>query len=985
MRIRTASLIGSCVLLLTAPAAVQAQYQEQVTNQLDAANGIMNESGFTLVRSYLTGSLNDDTSERVALDLQAGIGYQIWGFCDNDCSDLDLTLYDPGGNVVATDVELDDTPLLIITASMSGSYSLEVKMIDCSVSPCFYGVGLWSSGGGGGGGGTGGTGTTQTFSGRLEKGDDTLETGEYFDAHSIEVQSGQHVIVDMRSSDFDTYVGLGPPSDETIENDDYEGDTHRSRVEVDATESGTWIIIATSYEAGETGAYTVTVTISGGSAGKPGAEQAGGQTYTGRLESGDTTLTSGEYYDSFTFTASAGQHLIVQMQSGDFDTYLGVRSPTGEKYDNDDHEGSTSRSQVEIDLAESGTWTILATSYSEGMTGAYTVTYSLSGAGGGGSEGDRFEAGTLAGGDQTLSSGEYVDKYTYSGRQGETVTFDLRSTAFDPYLIVRSPSGDQNDNDDFEGSRTRSLLSLTLEESGEWDVWVTSYEPGETGAYDLRITRAGAGGGSGGTGFGDRTERGSLAAGDQTLETGEYADIISFEGAPGRHVQVDLTSSAFDTYLIVAGPGEDRGENDDHEGSTSQSRVELDMTETGTYRAVVTSYAAGETGDYELSITYGGRGDDERYDVSRISMGGSASGSLSSGDATLDSGEYRDLIAFDGQAGQSVAVDMTSSDFDTYLALLTPDDETLQNDDYEGSTSRSRIELTLPSSGRYVIIATSYAAGETGTYQVSLSSSAGPAPGPAPGPSGGGNVYGIFMGISDYPGSGSDLPYCAEDASNLAAAMTRGVGMSTANSILLTDSQATTGNFRNALDTMAGRVGPDDVLVIFYSGHGSRVDRSGGYEQADPDGKDETLYLYDGHLFDNEMSELLDTVNAGTTLLVLDACFSGGFAKDVISRPGRMGLFSSEEDVTSMVAGKFTAGGYLAYFIAEAVGEKLADEDQNGEITALELSQYIYERYRTDVKSGGAEDYVSLSARQLGYQHLVVDRGSIGPFQVIFR
>jgi hypothetical protein len=34
---------------------------------------------------------------------------------------------------------------------------------------------------------------------------------------------------------------------------------------------------------------------------------------------------------------------------------------------------------------------------------------------------------------------------------------------------------------------------------------------------------------------------------------------------------------------------------------------------------------------------------------------------------------------------------------------------------------------------------------------------------------------------------------------------------------------------------------------------------------------------------------------------------------------------SSEEDVTSSVAAKFRAGGYLAAFLADAVGDGLAD------------------------------------------------------------
>lgn len=54
-------------------------------------------------------------------------------------------------------------------------------------------------------------------------------------------------------------------------------------------------------------------------------------------------------------------------------------------------------------------------------------------------------------------------------------------------MFVRAPSGEQFDNDDFEGDSTRSLLSLDLTEAGEYRVTVTSYEKGETGGYTLSI------------------------------------------------------------------------------------------------------------------------------------------------------------------------------------------------------------------------------------------------------------------------------------------------------------------------------------------------------------------------------------------------------------------------------------------------------------------------------------------------------------------
>ena len=133
------------------------------------------------------------------------------------------------------------------------------------------------------------------------------------------------------------------------------------------------------------------------------------------------------------------------------------------------------------------------------------------------------------------------------------------------------------------------------------------------------------------------------------------------------------------------------------------------------------------------------------------------------------------------------------------------------------------------------------------------------------------------------------------------------------------------------------------------------------------------------------MAELFDGIHARVAMLVFDSCFSGGFAKDVICAPGRVGFFSSEEDVESAVADKFLAGGYLARFIADAVSERLADDDRNGEITALELSQYLFERYRTSVKEGSKSDHVDIIEMGLNYQHLVVDRYAISPYEVIFR
>jgi hypothetical protein len=356
-----------------------------------------------------------------------------------------------------------------------------------------------------------------------------------------------------------------------------------------------------------------------------------------------------------------------------------------------------------------------------------------------------------------------------------------------------------------------------------------------------------------------------------------------------------------------------------------------------------------------------------------------ADGRLDRGDQLLSSGEFTDLHVFDGDAGEPVRIDLESTEFDAYLIVTTPDGEQIDNDDAEAGTTNARIEFVMPTAGRYQVRVTSYQPGETGAYRLRISQAeAMRAEAPAAP-----DVVGLFVGISDYPGEGNDLPYTASDATRVRDALINGVGMRTADGIVLTDAEATRDGVRRAIARLAQQSTPRTTFVFFYSGHGNQVPRAGGPDAADPDGRDETISLYDGDITDDEFAGLLDAFRGGRQMIVIDACYSGGFSKDAISRPGRIGFFSSEEDVLSAVASKFEAGGYLSYFFAQAIANRQADEDRNGSVTALELSTYLRERYEGDVRDEGRGVVRSRETR-LDQQELVVDRGSVGPFDTVF-
>jgi len=119
------------------------QWTATVLRQLSTVDGLARNEGMSRLGNPLVGSIAASSSTTLQVNLNAGRRYRLFGVCDNDCSDLDLTLVDPSGTTVAQDVETDDVPIVVHTAQRTGSYRVRVTMARCSVSPCRYGVSLY--------------------------------------------------------------------------------------------------------------------------------------------------------------------------------------------------------------------------------------------------------------------------------------------------------------------------------------------------------------------------------------------------------------------------------------------------------------------------------------------------------------------------------------------------------------------------------------------------------------------------------------------------------------------------------------------------------------------------------------------------------------------------------------------------------------------------------------------------------------------------
>jgi hypothetical protein len=94
---------------------------------------------------------------------------------------------------------------------------------------------------------------------------------------------------------------------------------------------------------------------------------------TGRLEAGDVTLNSGEFQDTYTFQWTQGTVVRVEARSNDFDTYLIVKPPTGAQIDNDDMAQGNRNAGLDVNVTQTGTWTVIVTSFRAGEVGAYDL------------------------------------------------------------------------------------------------------------------------------------------------------------------------------------------------------------------------------------------------------------------------------------------------------------------------------------------------------------------------------------------------------------------------------------------------------------------------------------------------------------------------------------------------------------------------------------------------------------------------------------
>jgi hypothetical protein len=328
----------------------------------------------------------------------------------------------------------------------------------------------------------------------------------------------------------------------------------------------------------------------------------------------------------------------------------------------------------------------------------------------------------------------------------------------------------------------------------------------------------------------------------------------------------------------------------------------------------------------------------------------------------------------DGATDQSVNVNLSWSGgdpdgdrvtYDVYLEASDSTPDVLVSDDQSGTSYDPGTLVTGTHYYWQIVAADEHKAITIGPVWAFTTTAGGP---PAAG------RYAIIVDVAEYEMYG-DLDYADDDARDFRQTSLRLGGFREEDILILTDTLATKAAIRDAITIwLASREGANDLVVFFFSGHGWHGADVSPYDEAD--GWDEYLlpcdydYTPDTAICDDELDTWLDTLDSNRVVVIVDACFSGGFIEPMslegayckcvppmggvrgsvmvgdgfikdVDQSGRLVLTASREDQSSWEFGPPYENGAFTYYLLEALETATADGNSNGWVSGEEAYDYL--------------------------------------------
>lgn len=355
--------------------------------------------------------------------------------------------------------------------------------------------------------------------------------------------------------------------------------------------------------------------------------------------------------------------------------------------------------------------------------------------------------------DPVLTDQTHYKVFTFQGNAGQTVTIDLMSADFDAYLYLKDQTGNAIAHDDDSGGGRNARIVQTLPYTGMYQVYANTVSRGETGSFTLQVRSGGeappmaqysappppAGAGAQQIPIGT-TVQGELTSGDPTMTDGSHYKMFTFMGTAGQTVQIDLMSSAFDSYMYLRNASGQAIAHDDDGGGNLNSRITQTLPYTGLYQVLANTLRSGQYGPFTLQIqnVQGGPVVSQLQPgvvtnlpsvnslgmVGQIAVNQQVQNTLVAG-GTSWNGKPIQLYGYQCAAGQATQLDVLSS-WDNYLIVFDPNGMEVAHDDDGGEGLNARLRFSCPTAGLYRLgVTTGLASTSPGSYTLQVQQMAG--------------------------------------------------------------------------------------------------------------------------------------------------------------------------------------------------------------------------------------------------------------------
>lgn len=236
-----------------------------------------------------------------------------------------------------------------------------------------------------------------------------------------------------------------------------------------------------------------------------------------------------------------------------------------------------------------------------------------------------------------------------------------------------------------------------------------------------------------------QTINGTLTTSDLLRSDDTYADGFSYNGRANEVITITMRSSDLDAWLVIDDPNSQFMQYDDDGAGGNDARLTVTLPHDGRYIILANTVVPGVTGSYSLVVVSGGSPTASATSSSTaapnglslaqiahlplpaITMGQTINGTLTTSDILRSDNTYADGFYYDGRAGEQLTITLRSDDFDAWLVLDDPNGPMFEHDDDSAGGTDSRLTVTLPHDGRYVILANVVQSGKTGSYTLTLS------------------------------------------------------------------------------------------------------------------------------------------------------------------------------------------------------------------------------------------------------------------------